>query len=509
MAYRTIGNTIIEWDDEEKFVFTFKEESGPENARIQLSKTINLAPLLETCEESFLLNLKEILIDRRNRVSVVTIISDANTCIALFQKLSDLNVFDAKISIIDEYFLLAVAAVLDQIPKKYLSALLALFRDTPSSPIFSSGLQRSDFPSPRNKKGWRGNKIDQILGKALSQAAVVHILDQCDIAYASGDIDIGLYSFAHLSFAVFCRANSYRQIRIKDFNFDPKSKHYTIQIITSKTGEQNPSKTTFDINEPTGILLTKQRQHVISTYGHLVAPEELDKLALFPARGLTADKTRWRGDIANRTWGMLGDSSQFHVAYTIALKNRIGANTYSLGGCALRHTVGTMLAQAGASAKTIQAVLRHADDTSAKAYVDIVFHGLITELSDTMRPTFEFHLPRMLNFRSKADPLTAEKRIRSEDLETGQTEDTGECGKTIACENAPIVCYGCFRFRPCWDADHSINLRIVEREIDDFSTRGKPFEHMVNRARTAKNRIIMVMNAADRYREATKSEVQR
>lgn len=168
---------------------------------------------------------------------------------------------------------------------------------------------------PVRKKGWHGSKIDSILSKALSQAAVAHILDQCDTAYATGQMDIGLYSFAHLAFAVFCRPNSYRQIRISDFNFDPQSKRYSIQIVTSKAGEHAPSKTTFTLNEPLGILLTKQRQHIITTYGHLVAPDEVDKLALFPARKLSEDKSRWLSGYANQTWGMHAGGDEFGVGY--------------------------------------------------------------------------------------------------------------------------------------------------------------------------------------------------
>lgn len=502
MAYKVIGNTVVEWDDDAPFIFTLREEFGPENARVIRSQTIDMTPLRTGCEDAFLLHLKETLIETRNRVALTTVSSSAKNLILLFKKIAERGVFDTKLGVIDEPFLLCLAAVREQIPRTYLRTLARLFSEAPSSPMFAKGLQASDFPVSEAKKGWHGSKIDRILSKALSQAAVARLLDQCDSAYAAGELDIGLYSFAHLAFAVFCRPNSYRQIRIGDFNLDPQSRRYTIQIVTSKTGEHTPSKTTFSLNEPLGILLTKQRQHVVATYGHRVAPEEVDKLALFPARGLSADKSRWLSDYANQSRGMYQNGIQFHIGYATEIKRRLGDNALTLGANALRHTVGTLLAQTGASSKTIQAVLRHADDQTCKAYVDIAFHGLIGELSEAMRPAFESHLPGLINFRSKADPMAEEKRIRSEDLETGQIEDTGECGKDMACESAPIACYGCFRFRPCWDVDHSINLKIAQREIDDMEKRGKPFETHASRARTAKNRIILVMNAADRYRDA-------
>lgn len=508
MAYRRIGNTVVEWDDDLPLLFTLKGKSGPDNARVKLSETIDMTPLRASCEDAFLLHLKESVIETCNRFALSSVRSFSQSLCGLLTKMAEFGAFDTKISIIDEAFLLCLASLKEKIPRTYLASLAKLFDAEPSSPLFANGLQKTDFPLQKRKKGWHGSKIDSILGKALSQAAVAHILDQCDTAYAAGEMDIGLYSYAHLAFAVFCRPNSYRQIRISDFNFDPKSKQYTIQIVTSKTGEHTPSKSTFTLNEPLGILLTKQRQHVVTSYGHLVAPEDIYKLALFPSRKLREDKSRWLGDYANQSWGMYRSGNEFGVGYAKKIATILGDKSFTLSANALRHTVGTLLAQTGASSKTIQAVLRHADDQTCKAYVDIAFHGLIGKLSEAMRPAFETHLPGLLNFRSKADPMAEEKRIRSEDLTTGQIEDTGECGKSIACENAPIVCYSCFRFRPCWDADHSINFKIVQREIDDMEKRGKPFEQMLSRAKRAKNRIILVMNAADRFRDAIQQEAR-
>lgn len=502
MAYRTIGNTVVEWNDDIPFLFTIKEKSGPDNARVTQWETIDMTPLRKSCEDAFLLQLKESVIETRNRLSLSSVHSFSQTLCGLFTKVAEFGAFDTKISIIDEAFLLCLASLQEKIPSTYLASLVKLFDAEPSSPLFANGLQHTDFPVRKRKKGWHGSKIDSILSKALSQAAVANILDRCDTLYAVGKMDIGLYSFAHLAFAVFCRPNSYRQIRVSDFNFDPQSKRYTIQIVTSKTGEHTPSKSTFSLNEPLGILLTKQRQHVVTTYSHLVAPDEINKLALFPSRKLSKDKSHWLSDYAIQSWGMYRSGNEFGVGYAKKIVFILGDQSLTLSANALRHTVGTQLAQTGASSKTIQSVLRHADDQTCKAYVDIAFHGLIGDLSDALRPAFESHLSGLLNFRSKADPMPEEKRIRSEDLETGQIEDTGECGKSIACENAPIVCYSCFRFRPCWDADHSINFKIVQREIDDMEKRGKPFEQMVSRAIRAKNRIILVMNASDRFRDA-------
>lgn len=508
MAYRVIGNTVVEWDDNEPFIFTMRGEVGPKDNRTTKTITIDLSTLRKGYTDDFLLHFKEYLIERQNQVQLISLKKDAANLKLLFRKLIDLKLFDTRIGVIDEVFLLCVSSAKENLQNNELKYLRIAFKSNPNSPMFAKGLNKDDIPSRGEKKGNHGSQIDRILAKALSLSSVTHILDLVDTAYAAGRIDIGHYSFAHLAFGVFVRPESYRQIRVGDFRFDKETKKYFIDIVTAKTGKHVPDKVRYGLNDHLGILLTKQRQHVIATYGHLIAKDDIEKLALFPAKQLESNGARWKQQYANQHFGIYGTPETFAQSYPGAIKQLLQDDKFTLNSNALRHTVGTLLAQTGASASTIRAVLKHASDNTCRAYVDIAFHGLMEELSEAMRPAFAEHLPDLLNFRSKGDPAPPEKLIRSEDLETGRIEDIGECGKDIACENAPIVCYSCFRFIPCWDADHSINLNIIQREIEDMTKRGKPFQHMVGRARTAKNRIILIMNAADRCRDAIQVDAQ-
>lgn len=509
MAYRTIGNTVIEWDDDKPFIFTITEITRSDDDRKSINIKIDLSELRSGFEDTFLLHLKDHLIERRNQVTIVSIKTESSNLLSLFCKITELKVYESKIGIVDEALLLCLSAIKDKFSGSSLKFLKMAFTSNPYSSLFAHELQASDFPLQRNKKGGFGSQIDRILAKALSQSAVAHILDRCDAAYDSHKIDIGHYSFVHLAFAIFCRPESYRQIRLADLIFDVETNKYFISIIPVKTGVLRPNKIRYQINEPLGILLIKQRQNVIDTYGHLVAPQHIEKLALFPARRLRADGTRWISNFANKNFGMYEHSSNFIACYPERIKTSIGDEHFTMSANSLRHTVGTLLAQSGASAQSIQAVLKHSNSDSCQAYVDIAFHGLMKELSDTMRPSFQCHFPAFARFNSKNSPVPIAKAIRSEDLETGQIEQIGECGKDIACTHAPISCYGCFRFIPNWDADHSINVNILEREIDDFKQKGKPFESMVERARTAKNHIMLVMHAADRYRDNMQQENRR
>lgn len=505
MAYLTIANTIAEWDDNTPLYFTMREEVGPRDSQEIRTITIDLTNLKAGYTSEFLINLKQYLIERRHQVTLTSIKTEAANIQSLLTKIIATNLFSNPIEIIDENFLLSIASKKEQFAPQQLRYFRAAFKFAPHAPMFAKGLSENDFPTLKHKKGRHGAQIDRILAKALDRAAVAYILDTCDSEYAKGTMDLGHYSFAHLAFAVYVRPNSYRQIRVSDLTFDKTSNNYFIWITNSKTGEPLPNKVCFQINEPLGVLLTKQRQSVIAEYSHLIASDEIEKLALFPARMLKDGNSRWNSDYANQNFGAMESGSIFSASYANAISRKhFNEPRFNLKANTLRHTVGTLLAQTGASAKTISAVLKHSSDNVCRAYVDIAFHGMMETLSESMATAFLEHAPRILSFGSKDDPSQTQKQILTEDITNGQIEHVGECGKDVACAEAPISCYGCFRFRPCWDADHRINLNIVQREIDDMSQHGKPFQHLVDKAKMAKQNILMVMNAADRYQDAVR-----
>lgn len=499
MKHRIIGNTIVEWEPEFPLRVTFHGDTGPAKNRRKSSCSIDFSELISGYTYDFLMSLRDFIIERCNQVKISTISKEAQNIQKCLRQVNETANFESQIVIIDETFLLCLSAVKEQISTFHLRYLKQMFNANPFSPIFARGLHQDDFPTHIPKKGRNGEAIDRILSKAMSRAAVAYTLDCLDTAYAEGKIDLGHYSFASLAFAVFVRNESYRQITLGDLKFDATHRQYFIDIVTAKTRQHIPDKVRYKLSESVGLLLVKQRQYVIEKHSHLVAKDDTEKMVLFPARLVTKDGN-WIHAYAAKNFGMYGTPGQFNHGYGLAIARKL-ENNITLGNNSLRHTLGTLLAQTGASAKTIQAVLKHATDATCKYYVDIAFHGLMFNLSEAMHPAFTEHLPSLLNFTSKSNSITEKKRITTDDTINNRLENIGECGRDIVCENAPIVCYSCFRFNPCWDADHEINLRIVEQEIEYMSSLGKPFQHMVERAKTAKNHIVVVMNAIDRYRE--------
>jgi integrase len=501
MGYRTTGSSLAEWRDEAPFIFQISDLKSFGTSGKPERITIDLTPLQIILTDKFLLNLRELIIDWRLAIRLKTIATYSRELKNLFIKINNKNIFYKKIDTIGEQFLLSIAAKSQDFKNFELNSLKRAFVFSPHSSLWEKGIKPGDFPKVRRKKGAYGEQIDRILAKALSRSTCVNILTKCEQAFESNQLDIGHFAFVNLAFAVFCRPESYRQITLADLIFDTSSNTYFLFILPAKSKVINANKICYRINETVGLLLQKQRQNVVEKYSHLVSPDDVEKLSLFPARRLTNNKIAWVHEYANGNFGMLADNVGFHGAYPGEIERTLLEEAETLGANALRHTIGTQLAQNGASRRTIQAVLKHATDNVCKAYIDIAYNGLIDVLSEAMHAPFKEHLPAMEKFRSKAMPINPAQTIRSEDLESGVIEITGECGKQIQCEFAPLSCYECNRFIPCWDADHSINLKIIQKEIDDFSQRGTAFQHMKARSLRCKYQIILVMNAIDHYKQ--------
>lgn len=109
---------------------------------------------------------------------------------------------------------------------------------------------------------------------------------------------------------------------------------------------------------------------------------------------------------------------------------------------------------------------------------------------------------------AKAIPIKAINST-SVDPETGELSQCtpGQCGGSKACDYAPLACYGCWRFIPAIDADHTLNLKRVQESIDYHKQMGRPFMHLLERDEVLKLNISFVIAECSRHRqkEATES----
>lgn len=501
LVQQVIGNMVAEWNYVAPLKWTMSETIGPKDDRRTEKKSFDLNDLREGYEDDFLMSLKNLLIARRMRVSLLTIHTEYQVVRNMLGKVQMWQKGSPKVSQIDHAFLDVLRKMSVDVSANSLSRFRRLFNGNRESPLYAQDLIQANFSVKQPIKGQIGENIDRVLARALSRAACVEILRRSEDAYECGAIDIGCFAFVHLAFHIYCRPASYQRITLSDLQVDinPQTqiKTYFVWIIPKKTrvSTQSLKKISYRLDSTVGELLEAQRIHVIKTRGHLVADGEIGKIAMFPARGVGKDG-RWVSSHARAHFGE-PTYMNFKIGYLDPIMKIMDSIAFNLTD--LRHTVGTQLAVAGCSASTIAAVLKHATPDACQKYVDIAFDGLINALSEDLVPGFDAHFPAYTLFRSKNDPVFPEKAINSIELSTGRRELAGECGKTSACQYAPIACYSCPRFTPCFDADHSANLRLVEAEISKFEQGGLPFRELTNQYKDARRYILLVVASANQY----------
>jgi len=498
MEYKTIGNTVAQWDETNPLQFYLTDISNG----VEKTDNYDLSKFDVGYEGDFLVHLRNEIINRRFKVSLKTIRNEFESISGLLKKTIEHQLFEIKVARIDEVYLLALRTIAVDCSESGLIVIKRYFLANAESPLFEKGLIEEYFPSHAHKRGRYGERIDRILANMLTRSASVQIIKLVDQFYEDRLIDIGIFSFIKLSFSIFCRPESYRQITVSDLDYNEKSKSYYLHVIPAKSRVHNPNKICYKIPEQVGVLLLEQRQNVIATYGHLIDQKFIGKLALFPARKMMNDRSRWVSDYANKSFGQLADNGHFTSAYLRYLRKRIGLLGDRLNSNSLRHAVATNLALLGCSAKTIQAVLKHAHDASSQVYVDIAFSGLINKLSDSMLPAFQEYFPIFSRFKSEKEIIPMNKAIRCDDVEAGKIILSGECGNQIRCAAAPFTCYECNKFIPCYDADHSVNLVIIEREIKKYSDAGYTYRQMVDKFKTVKAQIELVILACNQHKQS-------
>lgn len=507
---QAVGIATAEWEESSPLKWTMSEPPR-KRGLTQSDITCDLSGLVPFYALEFLLSLKDVLVQRRHRVKLGTINNECYKLHSVLKRVSQKG-FEPGVLLgrIDSSFLVALHSIATEIPLSYLQHLRSLFElQRNNDQLFEPGLSAGDFPDANSKRGSLGDRINSILAKAIRRSTLVHVLDVVETAFEEQRLDLGRYSLCRLALNIFCRPESYRQLTLADLRIDRDATGvttYFLDVMPAKSRSFDPWKITYRLHDDVGRLLAMQRQAVVKAHGSR-APQGVDgpnygKLALFPAQRLRPGTSEWLHPYANANAGMY-QSGRFNLAY---LKPIRALTATAISFNALRHTIGTQLAQMGCSAHTIQAILKHADSSTAKAYVDIAFHGLIDELSDALQPGFDEHFPVVHSFISATQTIPTERLIESEDLSSLRHETTGMCGRQVACNYAPLACYTCPRFVPCYDADHSINLAVIDQEISHSEGRGLAMQHDVKRWKTIRNHLRLVISACDVKKLAVESQ---
>ncbi|NJN00947.1 MAG: hypothetical protein HC793_05275 [Aquincola sp.] len=509
LIQQEVGNAVAEWHESEPLQWAMREVKGKGKDRREQVVELELASLREAYAEAFLMAVKEVMIQTRHRVTLETVKNQVKNIRNLLRISHEQGIVGHVVERIDGDFLRGLSERQDVVPAGYLEGLKALFMaHRGNEALFAPNLRPGAFPVPANERGHVGSRKHNILSAALTRGQLVRILDVVEAAHEEGELDLARYSFIRLALHIYGRPASYRELRCRDLRVDTNRETGTtshfIDLPLPKTRAHTKPRAAIKLSAEVGGLLEKQREAVVRDYAWLVKDEsQATSLAAYGDLPLFPAVTERRAKQNAKSLGGISTSNGFHRSYLEPIRE---LTVTKLNFNALRHTVATQLALMGSSKTTIAGVLKHSTEKAAKFYVDIFFEGLLDQLSDSMEPAFEEHYPVFDVMQSKLDAIPLQRRITSDDMETKRTEVTGECGRTVTCDYAPVACYTCKRFIPCYDADHSINLTAVEREIEHAEGYGLPMRSELAKYKHAANAIRVVIALCETKKAAVEAQ---
>jgi integrase len=509
LIQQEVGNAVAEWHESEPLQWVMREVTGKGKDRREQVVELELASLREAYAETFLLAVKEVMIQERHRVKLQSIATKVAVTRNLLRISHEQGILGHVAERIDGAFLRGLSEKHDVVPASYLEGLKTLFMaHRGNEALFAPDLRPGDFSVRADKRGPVGSRKRKILSAALTRGQLARILDVVEAAHQEGELDLARYSFIRLALHVYGRPASYLELRCRDLRVDTNpetgTKSHFIDLPLPKTRAHTKPRAAIKLSAEVGSLLEKQREAVVRDYAWPVKDEsQATSLAAYGDLPLFPAVSERKAKKNAKSLGAISTSSGFRESYLDPIRKlTVKKMTFN----ALRHTVATQLALMGSSKTTIAGVLKHSTEITAKVYVDIFFEGLLDQLSDSMEPAFEKHYPVFDVMRSKLDDIPLQRRITSDDMETLRTEVTGECGRTVACDYAPVACYTCKRFIPCYDADHSINLTVVEREIKHAEGHGLPMRSELAKYKHISNAIRVVIAICETKKAAGETQ---
>ncbi|WP_374604665.1 site-specific integrase [Niveibacterium sp.] len=478
---QVVGDTTFEWTEATPLVFrSISRDKG-----VTYTDDFDLSAL--SCFDSaLLLGIKDLIVARSLKLKRGSLNVEFARVMRLLKKIQAAQTADEShhlmsgpISQIDEALMLGLRERLASDPnwihRSSIQTLRSWFEQFGNGSVFH-GLKRAAFPVSRDLDG-TDRLRQRIIKQAFSRTMQVAVLIEVERLMTAGELPSPVWVMWNLVNCTYLRPESLRTLRCKDLEVPGKSGGaYTLWVRAAK-GPKNRSqeRIPYKLHAELGQILQVHIRWVLETLGpafglspdldETTAEKNKGRLALFPRfAGAPRDD-----ELANS--GVVTASYRWSQIYLRPIQKAVDVGCSKLHFNAMRHTIGTQLAASGVAAAIIQAVLRHADDKTAKTYVDLAAQELREALNAGLKELGTF-FPAFRAFTDSAEMRRLNQteprrlvRLGAVGGAIGGNEEIGECGGKGACQYAPLSCYGCGQWIANADADHSIPLDYVRNRI--------------------------------------------
>lgn len=328
--------------------------------------------------------------------------------------------------------------------------------------------------------------------------------------FCHGHLDIERYLYLRLAMIYGQRGAQLRMMVFDDFI--QVEKGYQIRLFRAKqrgedTGWRVKSET-FNLDEDLYNIVQVYRSIILFQLkqeypGRANWDKAIKHVPLFRRKTVYKDNTSKTSvivDLSNQHLLEYSPQAKFHVAggviryWLFQMENMpgfpISPRTHQpikiSRGHRFRHTLGTDLSNSGLDEWAIASALMHANTRTVRKY-----RAVSAELMKLIDEKMNDHLALVV--RAFTGTIVADRAsAKNSDLVDRQIEDLAVCGADSACHlDAPFTCYGCSKFQPLLNADHSAALERLERRREQTIATDKTTGVLWDRAILACRMIIL------------------
>lgn len=322
---------------------------------------------------------------------------------------------------------------------------------------------------PGNRKGDAVRTHDPYEGP-FTDLEYLGLYKAVNSAFSQGDLPLWAMVLARLLFAFGARVSQYASLKLEDLKVE-KGKHILRLPQIKKREEHSRSEFRFCELTPQSAALVRELIDHERRLGGTDDSPLFSRATVLSGRGRPPELSdpRFEGHCTGRA---LARTFTTLVQPLAPLSERLGYLQIPVNTTRFRYTLGTRLAEEGASIYVIAECLGHADTQNVKCYVEAspkLVEALDKALTTMLAPIAQAFRGRLVEDEAGSSQSGA-VGTRIIDFRVS-TVGVGSCGgKTSGCSQLkPVACYTCFKFEPWLDAPHEKLLERLEADRQRFA----------------------------------------